>query len=366
MALLMTLGAIVIVGALVAGAFAVSTRDVRTARAAGSREVAQLRAENALIQLRAQFQLAPPTNAQLPVGAVLSMPAPAVGLGRARVARLGNDVYMITAEDTAGVGAAENTARKRVSMVLVRNVPSMNFMGALTVRGATQIGGASFIDGTDSDPTGWSCPDPQLPQKPGIVTPNSSSITYSGCNSGDCVEGNPKVQQNAAAGSDATYFSYGSVGWEDLKNRAMRVPAGNMKIQPSFLAGGACNTADSYNWGDPLRAGGKCEGHFPIIYVTGDARINGVRGQGVLLVEGDLEVQGGFEFYGPVIAKGRLKTTGTGGHFNGGVMAANVDLEQNQVLGNAVISFSNCAIQTALRMSAPLTPVRQRAWADMF
>src|SRR5207245_6912787 len=36
----------------------------------------------------------------------------------------------------------------------------------------------------------------------------------------------------------------------------------------------------------------------------------------------DISVQGGFEWFGPVIALGHVTTQGTGGHFNGGVMAA--------------------------------------------
>jgi hypothetical protein len=368
MALLMTMGSMVIIGALVAGAFFVSTRDVRTARAAGRRESAQMQAENALFQARQRFASIPPTDAQLPIGGVMNITTPVTGFGSgtAQMTRVSQNVFILTSLGQKGAGAVVDSARNRASMVLVRNVPNMNFLGALTVRGATQIGGSSFIDGHDSDPSGWACPEPQLAQKPGVVTPPpGTNITFSGCNSGSCIDGNPDIQQNSAAADDATYFSYGSVGWNELKARAMTVPSGNMKIQPS-VTGSTCNTGVLTNWGDPLRSGGACEGYFPIIYVNGDANINGVRGQGVLLVEGDLQVQGGFEFYGPVIVKGRLKTTGTGGHFNGGVMAANVELEQNQVLGNAVISFSNCAIKTALNASAPLVPVRQRAWADLF
>ena len=67
-----------------------------------------------------------------------------------------------------------------------------------------------------------------------------------------------------------------------------------------------------------------------------------------------------------MIVKGRLKTTGTGGHFNGGVMAANVELDQNQVLGDALISYSSCALETAMRGAAPFVPVQRRAWADLF
>jgi hypothetical protein len=120
------------------------------------------------------------------------------------------------------------------------------------------------------------------------------------------------------------------------------------------------------NWGDPLDPTGPCGNYFPIIYSENTLRINGDRGQGVLIVNGDLEVQGNFEFFGPVIVKGHLKTTGTGGHFNGGVIAANVDLEQNTVLGNAVVNFSSCALLKALNGSASAALLQERSWVNLF
>ena len=53
-----------------------------------------------------------------------------------------------------------------------------------------------------------------------------------------------------------------------------------------------------------------------------------------------------------MIVKGDLDTQGTGGHFNGGVMAANVNLAQNTVLGNAVITYSSCILAKVLQASA--------------
>ena len=77
-------------------------------------------------------------------------------------------------------------------------------------------------------------------------------------------------------------------------------------------------------------------------------------------------VDGGFQWFGPVIARGHVTTQGTGGHFNGGVMAADVDLEQNTVLGNAIIDYSKCAIDAALVGAGIPKRLKQRSWADMF
>ena len=88
------------------------------------------------------------------------------------------------------------------------------------------------------------------------------------------------------------------------------------------------------NWGDPFTPTSPCFSRFPIIHAQAGLTINGELGQGILLVEGDLAVQGGFEFFGIVMVRGKLKTNGTGGHFNGAVMAANVDLDDNTVIGD--------------------------------
>ncbi|UCD24799.1 MAG: hypothetical protein JSW51_02450, partial [Gemmatimonadota bacterium] len=94
--------------------------------------------------------------------------------------------------------------------------------------------------------------------------------------------------------------------------------------------------------------------------------INGNYGQGILLVEGDLSVQGQFKFFGIVIVRQALKTTGTGGHFNGAVLAANVDLDQNTVLGDALVQYSKCATQRVLSSASPGALLRSRAWFQAY
>ena len=142
-------------------------------------------------------------------------------------------------------------------------------------------------------------------------------------------------------------------------------------IQPSTV-NGDCNTFDNANWGDPNRAtpAGPCESYFPIVYFQGDisttAHISGGTGQGILLVDGNLVVDGGFVWYGPVIVRGSLTTQGTGGHFNGGVMAYDANLNDNTVLGNATINYSGCANAAATSANALIRRMKVRSWAEMF
>jgi len=364
MALVLALGAIVVIGAVVAGGFYVATRDVRTGRMTTAQERAQLRAEHALNLAREQMESKKPQIAT--DGGMLVY----VTAGNAIVTRLNRDAYQISVALNEKANGGADRSNRRVSMLVVRRVPEMTFPGALTVRGTTQIGGNTEIDGTDQNPSGWDCP-PAGDSKPGIVTPSLGDLKTSGggCNNFDCVSGEPHVLPSADAAKDETYFQYGNMTWAELVTYARKITPGTYtQIEPVLRADGSCNTTLDANWGDPIKGGAStaCESYYPMIYVPGNLKLTGNYGQGVLLVEGDLTVEGAFKFYGPVIVRGHLATQGTGGHFNGGVMAANVDFETNQALGDATINYSSCAIATALTNSSPMLPVRQRSWAEMF
>jgi hypothetical protein len=47
-------------------------------------------------------------------------------------------------------------------------------------------------------------------------------------------------------------------------------------------------------------------------------------------------------------------------------MAANVDLEQSTLLGNAVVNFSSCALSKALAGTATPAFVARRSWTELY
>ena len=351
--------AIVIIGALVAGAFFASTQEFRI----GTNTLQQTRAlgaaEFGLNETHASWN--PSWNTTMQRGQVRTLtPANSDGsVATVRVTRLNDQAFLIASEGSSG------QARRRTAKLLVLNVPQLNMLAALTTRGATKIGGSSFIDGNDHNYDGWECP-AEGPPLAGIATSDSSDITRAGCHNYSCVAGSPKVVETPAAADTSTYFNFGSLDWAQLTAMASKYASGGKTALPS-MANGVCDENDINNWGEPYKAnGGPCVDYYPIIYADGHLTMNGGRGQGILLVEGDLHVQGGFEFFGPVIVRGMLKTSGTGGHFNGGVLAANVDLDQNVVIGNAVIEFSRCTISKALNGSASLATAVERAWYEVY
>ena len=373
-ALAVALFSMVVIGALIAGAFFASTQEYRVGRNTVIQERSLATAEYGATAVVDGWSA--DWNSTLVVGDTLQRAYSLADGSRANVTitKLSTMLYHVASEGRAGSGLTGD-ARRKVGLTVRLDVPEINILAALTSHGTTRIGGSSSISGNDSTIAGWDCPAAGA-SKPGIVIDDSTKVNTSGCNNLNCVAGTPKVLQSAAAADTNTYFKFGDMNWSELT--AMAEPSHtfadgyNVQQVAAVDSGGVkCRRDVGSNWGDIRRGTGgmryPCETFFPIIYAQGDMTLSAAgTGQGILLVEGDLTVTGGFEFYGPVIVRGRLRTAGTGGHFNGGVMAANVELEQNSVLGSAVINYSSCALLKALAGSALPIPIRDRAWTDLF
>jgi hypothetical protein len=376
-ALAIALAAIVIIGAIVTGMFFASTQEYRISRNSAMQARALTASEFGLNKLVTSdsdgWKPAWNSGANGLLATLVYHPgigADSVrgGVDTVRVTKLNDGMFMLTS--TGRVGPATGAqARHRVGALVTLVIPKVNMLGALTTRGSAKIGGSSYLDGNDTTYTNWDCP-PSGSGLPGLTMSDTTQLSTAGCS--DCVAGSPKVAQSPAAGDDSTYFNFGpGLGWNDLTAMAGKIyPSGvTLTGVGASASGGVCKTGDPNNWGDPLHTDpsvAPCQTYFPIIYAQGNLHLSGGEGQGILMVEGDLTVTGGMEFYGPVIVKGSLKTSGTGGHFNGGVMAANVDLEQNTLLGNAVIHYSSCALTKALNGLATPTFARGRSWTELY
>jgi Tfp pilus assembly protein PilV len=369
-ALAIALAAIVIIGAIITGMFFASTQEYRMSR-------------NTALQARALTSSEFGLNSILTVGpgnwdaSWNTAPNGLVGtnfystndggIDTVRVTKTADGLFLLTS--TGRVGPASGAqSRHRLGAIVTLAIPQLKMIGALTTKGQVKVGGSSFLNGMDDSVPNWGCP-PLTAGLPGLAMPDTTQLTTAGCGGLSCIAGTPKVVQDTAAGSGSTYFSFGpGLDWTALTGMASKTYSSGANLNglgPS-VSGGVCNTADQSNWGDPLHSTTLCQSYFPIIHALGDLKITGGEGQGILLVEGDLSVQGGAEFYGPVIVRGSLKTAGTGGHFNGGVMAANVDLEQSTLLGNAVVNFSSCALTKALAGAATPAFVARRSWTELY
>ncbi|MEP7065328.1 MAG: hypothetical protein ABI889_04780 [Gemmatimonadota bacterium] len=374
-ALAIALAAIVIIGAIITGMFFASTQEYRMSRNSALQARALTSAEYGMHLVMTQGTLPghwdPAWNTSANgLVATLGYNSNDGGFDTVRVTKTGDGMFLVTS--TGRVGPASGAqARHRLGATVTLAIPQLNMLGALTTKGQVKIGGSSFLNGQDSTVASWNCP-PPAGDLPGLALPDASKITTAGCSGLSCISGSPKVAQSPAAADDSTYFSFGpGLDWSTLTGMATKTYSSSASINglgPS-VSGGACYTADPDNWGDPMHtnpATAACQTYFPIIYAKGDLKITGGVGQGILLVEGDLSVQGGAEFFGPVVVRGSLQTAGTGGHFHGGVMAANVDLEQSSLLGDAEIQYSSCALTRALAGSATPMFVARRPWTELY
>jgi hypothetical protein len=373
-ALAMSLLAIVVIGAMVAGGFMAGMQYYRIGR---NSLVEQRSLAATELGLDSAYAMWSKTWNTQPVGTITTLSYSATDgswVDTVRITKLNQLSSLIVSEGRAGGFGGQLASRRRAGMIVRLNMPKVNQLGALTTRGTVKIGGSTAINGIDTTFSGWNCP-PAGAAVAGVAVPSFSNLTFGGsCPGGTCILGSPLVSVTPTASDTNTYFSYGTLKWAQLVAMADKTVSGTYPhVRPSTLSSGGvtiCNTGDNANWGDPGRANpsGACESYFPIVYAPGDVAVNGDIGQGVLLVNGNLNIQGGFTYYGQIIARGTVKLTGTGNHVYGGIMAASVvdSTSTSQLAGNSSIHYSRCAITSVFVSSALGTRAPQRSWIELF
>lgn len=247
----------------------------------------------------------------------------------ARLIRLAKRVFALSVvardEDAGGRMAG------RSSSLLLRLRPSrVAFPAALTLAG-NETPPTGLADGSDH----------ALPQAD--CAPDSAAV--------------PDVLHPFPSGAD-------SVELEGLRERASVRPGPGARLGPPapVVRDGECDTASPSNWGDPSGATA-CATWLPIIHAPGDLGVVGGVGQGVLIVDGDLELSGGFEFTGGVMVGGTMTIGSGGARVSGGVRAGAVVDASGASRPPAFVVRSSCALREALLASGRLEPVADRPWA---
>jgi hypothetical protein len=378
-ALAVAIFALVVVGALVAGAFFAGTQEQRVAennrrlqQSFGSAEMGL----NEVIRLWKpqtinKMAIYPRDSMRVPLPGNDSITPDKSGIFGGYIYKLNDQVYLvdITARDRhSAAGVAGGGARQRLGQLVRIRIVNFNIGAALTTRGGVTLAGNAMVNGRDTVPQGWSqanCDTIGDTTKAGVRTPDPTQVTTQRPGQ---LYGNPPVNGDTTVNT-GTFTQFGDVTYASIAAAAnVQLPGGNYKIQPTLL-NGVCNVNDNTNWGDGMNPTLPCGSYFPIVHIAGDATLNGDQGQGVLLVDGNLDIQGSFIFYGIVLVQGTLKTAGGGStdaHFYGAVMAKNVDLTLNTLAGNATLQYSKCAVTNAMEGTQVSTPLRSRGWAQLF
>ncbi len=366
-ALVVAVLALVVIGALVAGTFFAGRLEQRGGLNSLFAGQAFEAAEAGAATTIASWDVA--TFNALPVGGDTTL-APAGSLLGGNVSyvvtvnRLTAATFLVRSEG-ARVDAAGGVLARRLVGVLARlDAPALDVQGALTAGGAVDLGSAADVDGTDVAPPGWA---PSCPAGGAAVSPVRSNSAVQ-VDSGPV----PPVLSDTALGG-TTFTSFGSTTFDAMAAGAGVTAAGTVTPLPAALpagAGGAatCSIAAAGNWGEPDAGAGStpaCVGYLPVIYAPGDLHFAGGRGQGMLLVRGDLVIAGGARFYGPVVVLGRVTAGPGGGQVFGALLVAGKAAGQSQLAGIGV-GYSSCAVARALLGSAPARPFAERSWSLLY
>ncbi len=385
-ALAIAIVALVVVGALIAGALFAATQEQRVSENVRRVMAAFGVAEEGVYDIIRDWDKNGTTYAALyPFPAqhssvVIDTTTSASKTGRysGTLFKLNDQLYLIdvTAQDNMSLAGRirGGGASQRLGLLTRIRPLQVNTQAAVTSGGADVVVGSASIDGNDHAPTGWAgCP-PLDSAKAGIRTQSDGNVSTSGH---PTLIGNPPVLKDPTL-ADSSFTHYGDVTYTDLASSAtITVAAQNFSnsIAPAVVGGVCDHTGNNawLNWGSPSTPTGPCGGFFPIIHITGNgAVINGQEGQGLLLVDGSLSIQGGFQFYGVVIIKGSLKTSGGGStpaHFWGTVMVqdtAQFTDTTNNISGSANLLYSKCAIIKALAKTGVGSMMRSRGWVQLY
>jgi hypothetical protein len=92
------------------------------------------------------------------------------------------------------------------------------------------------------------------------------------------------------------------------------------------------------------------DGTPAIVYVPGNLELKSPKatGDGLLIVDGDLTVDGGFEYYGMLLVKGQIHFTGGGStpvNLFGAILAGDSASASDSVGGSFSFHYSSCALQ---------------------
>lgn len=395
LALALTLFALVIMGALISAAFVVTRHD----RAAADNSVyagqAQTAAEAGLANLHATWD--PVIHNVLPVwdgtpatewsgGVRLVNGDPSLSWVDS-VRRLNTQLYLARSTGRRTAAGGQVLAELTVAQFFRLVKPTIGVNAAITVMDPVTFNGNSFlVTGINHNPANWGsgeCPAVDPGNTDDVVGVRSATTTGVQNQDHDNVFGFPTRDApydptiTSATFQNFLDYTYQTLaGQPGVKTLPLTTPYnGVAPVVDNSTTPATCDRAAPLNLGEPRRnppdAGAvpQCYGYFPVTHGTGSSTkfASNTRGQGTLLIDGDLELAGGFEWVGLIIIRGKMKINGNGNKITGAILAEGVDLlTAGSVSGNVEVKFSSCAIERAVGGASLARPLGQRSWAQLY
>ncbi len=234
------------------------------------------------------------------------------------------NIYLVTSYGSSG------TSAKKIEIEMAK-VPPITVPAALYVETSTTIqGNSTNIIGTDNCGTD---------DKPGIATRGSAgSITFNG---------NPNVTGAPDNVSyDSTNMDVQSVV-DSFKNDADFAYTVSSSIHTGTDTPGPGDDWGTSTPGATLQDPSSCSCNNIVYYNTQGTNIKlsgGVTGCGILLVDGDLDMNGGFSWHGMVIVTGSVLFRGGGDKNITGALIAGGSVATDIIGGNSNIVYCSSAI----------------------
>lgn len=263
----------------------------------------------------------------------------------------------------------------KIIEVEFRMGPSFNPPAAIYTEAPTDIMGSStYIQGLDQCGSH---------DKPGIITtlnqyndqnkPNidiSGNPTISGIPTQNPPNPNPKNysihfgEPNIRSIQDMIDYLKGSANFSYNYNKNVTVTGNQIDNVVQNWSNDTNFPGSSYSTTAPL----SYNGSMNIVYFNMNGKelklAGGSYGAGILLIDGGLEINGGFAWYGIIIVKGSMKYTGGGNkNITGGVLAGESVGVEIDVGGNAGIIYCSRAVNDA---GGGISPYRIVRWRDIF
>lgn len=250
---------------------------------------------------------------------------------------VGRNIFVITSEGYDSTGASKPLR------IEAAQVPDITVPAALYTKAHTTIQGTStYVLGTDA------CGGSDVP---GIITMQdvgtNGNPTITGANPSAIVEHSPKNIDIQAM-------------IDGFKNK--KFITNHYNVNSATLTG--------MTWGTPVEGitqqdAMSCTERKIVYFNTSSTYVKlsaFTNGCGILMVEGDLAVQGGFHWYGVVLVTGSITFTGGGGKNVTGAMLAGGTVSADLVGGDANIVYCSGAVNNQTQYM-PLITLR---WVELF
>jgi hypothetical protein len=302
------------------------------------------------------------TRIRQPIGSTASLPSASSGGVRRQVyvARLTRHTFIIVGDVRNG---ADGAAR-RVSLLVRMPGGDERVPAALISAVDVTLGAAARIV-VDSA----SCGDTM--SAAAVLAP-SVILTVDPASPPDA---RPVVLRDSAAADSANYLQIENASWNDLVAGAdIQLPHGSRIVPRPAINENSCTRGDA-NWGDPTSLTSACANRVPVIFAAGDLTIDGGLGQGVLLVDGHLTIDGPFVFSGQIVARNGIETLADNITISGVVRAwrASSDSEITRTRTPSVLlthqttlRYSRCDAWHGMASSLQPRHASDHAWIELF